>query len=79
MIDEAKILLASHIKPWAQFNNQGRLDINNGFTFISTIDELFDNGLIIFENNKELIVSPLLTIKIFNQLEFKRVRNTSNC
>jgi len=39
------------------------LDIHNGFIFSPTIDKLFDNGLITFENNKELIISPLLTIK----------------
>ncbi len=62
-IDETRILLASHIKPWALSSNEERLDINNGFIFSPTIDKLFDNGLITFENNKELIISPLLTIK----------------
>lgn len=62
-IDETRILLASHIKPWALSSNEERLDIHNGFIFSPTIDKLFDNGLITFENNKELIISPLLTIK----------------
>lgn len=62
-IDETRILLASHIKPWALSSNDERLDIHNGFIFSPTIDKLFDNGLITFENNKELIISPLLTIK----------------
>lgn len=62
-IDETRILLASYIKPWALSSNDERLDIHNGFIFSPTIDKLFDNGLITFENNKELIISPLLTIK----------------
>jgi predicted restriction endonuclease len=62
-IDETRILLASHIKPWALSSNEERLDIHNGFIFSPTIDKLFDNGLITFENNKELIISPLLKIK----------------
>ena len=60
-IDESRILLASHIKPWALSTNEERLDINNGFIFSPTIDKLFDKGLITFENNKELIISPTLS------------------
>lgn len=60
-IDEKKILLASHIKPWAVSTNEERLDIYNGFIFSPTIDRLFDKGLITFENNKELIISPTLS------------------
>ncbi|NDK56730.1 HNH endonuclease [Pontibacter fetidus] len=61
-IDDKRILLASHIKPWALSSNAERLDPNNGFIFSPTIDKLFDKGLITFENNKELIASPDLSI-----------------
>lgn len=60
-IDETRILLASHIKPWAISTNEERLDIYNGFIFSPTIDKLFDKGLITFENNRELIISPTLS------------------
>lgn len=60
-IDEKRILLASHIKPWAVSTDEERLDIYNGFIFSPTIDKLFDKGLITFENNKELIISPSLS------------------
>ena len=60
-IDETKILMASHIKPWALSSNEERLDIYNGFIFSPTIDKLFDQGLITFENSKQLIVSPKLS------------------
>ena len=62
-IDEAKILLASHIKSLALSNNQERLDISNGFIFSPAIYKSFDNGFICLEITKELIVSPFLTIK----------------
>lgn len=62
-IDETKILLASHIKPWALSSNNERLDVYNGFIFSPTIDKLFDKGMITFENNKELIISPSLSKK----------------
>lgn len=61
-INETRILLASHIKPWSISTNEERLDINNGFIFSPTIDKLFDKGLITFENSKELIISPILSI-----------------
>lgn len=62
-IDESRILFASHIKPWAISTNKERLDIFNGFIFSPTIDKLFDKGLISFENNKKIIISPTLSIK----------------
>lgn len=60
-INEQRILLASHIKPWAISTNDERLDIHNGFILSPTVDKLFDKGLITFENNKELIISPTLS------------------
>lgn len=60
-INEQKILLASHIKPWAISTNEERLDIYNGFILSPTVDKLFNKGLITFENNKKLIISPTLS------------------
>ena len=60
-INEQRILLASHIKPWAISTNEERLDIHNGFILSPTVDKLFDKGLITFENNKKLITSPTLS------------------
>lgn len=60
-INEQRILLASHIKPWAISTNEERLDVHNGFILSPTVDKLFDKGLITFENNKKLIISPTLS------------------
>lgn len=60
-INEKRILLASHIKPWSVSTNEERLDIYNGFILSPTVDKLFDKGLITFENNKELIISSTLS------------------
>lgn len=60
-IDEEKILVASHIKPWAMSSDKERVDIYNGFIFSPTIDKIFDKGLITFENNKRLIISDSLS------------------
>jgi len=52
-------LVASHTKPWRDSDNNERLDPENGFMLTPTIDHLFDRGFISFENNGDLIVSPV--------------------
>ncbi|MBC7752363.1 MAG: HNH endonuclease [Candidatus Saccharibacteria bacterium] len=52
-------LIASHIKPWHQCENepQHRLNKFNGLLLTPNLDKLFDLGLISFENNGKIIVS----------------------
>jgi len=74
-INDHRLLVASHIKPWCVSNNQERVDINNGLIFSPTIDKLFDRGLISFTQNKELMVSPSISsdnIKKLNLYEGKK-------
>ena len=59
-IDNKKVLVASHIKPWAVCNNVERVDVNNGLLLCANMDKLFDNGLITFSNNGKLSVSSIL-------------------
>ena len=47
-IDHPKLLVASHIKPWAVSTNAERLSVNNGLLLSATYDRLFDSGLITF-------------------------------
>lgn len=54
------ILRASHIKPWRSSTNRERLDEFNGLLLSPNMDALFDAGLISFENDGTLIVSPTL-------------------
>lgn len=56
----ARILIASHIKPWAVSTNEERLDNENGFLLSPTYDKLFDLGLISFKDNGNIIISKLL-------------------
>lgn len=58
-VDRAEHLIASHIKPWRESDNQERLFEGNGLLLTPTIDHLFDRGFISFENNGELLVSPV--------------------
>lgn len=62
-IDDTKLLIASHIKPWALSNNEERLDVNNGFLLSPLFDKLFDKsvGLITFTPQKEILISNKLS------------------
>lgn len=48
-ISHPKLLVASHIKPWAVSSNKERLSVDNGLLLSATYDRLFDSGLITFD------------------------------
>lgn len=51
-------LRASHAKPWAECTTDAeRLDVYNGFLLSANLDALFDNFLISFTDDGELLVS----------------------
>ena len=52
------LLIASHIKPWSKCNNEERLDPFNGLMLAPNIDALFDSGLITFETDGTIKISP---------------------
>jgi putative restriction endonuclease len=58
-VERPEHLVASHTKPWRDSTNEERLDGENGFMLTPTVDHLFDKGFISFENNGDLIVSPV--------------------
>jgi putative restriction endonuclease len=58
-VDNPAHLIASHCKPWRDANNEERLNGENGLLLTPSIDHLFDRGFIGFENNGELIISPV--------------------
>lgn len=53
-INDPKLLIASHIKPWRNSENYERLDLNNGILLTPTFDKLFDKFLITFNENGTL-------------------------
>lgn len=59
-VNDSRMLIASHIKPWKISSNQERLDVKNGLLFTPTYDKLFDNGFISFKDNKEILISSLI-------------------
>lgn len=50
-------LIASHIKPWRDSDNNERFVPANGLLLTPSIDHLFDRGFISFEDSGDLIVS----------------------
>lgn len=52
-------LIGSHIKPWRESTNEERLHGGNGLLLTPTADHLFDRGFISFEDNGEVIISPV--------------------
>jgi predicted restriction endonuclease len=52
-------LIASHCKPWRDATDDERLNGENGLLLTPSIDHLFDRGFIGFENNGQLIISPV--------------------
>lgn len=61
LVDDSRLLIASHIKPWRDSDNSERLDPKNGLLLTPTYDRLFDNGFISFNDDKSLLVSPWLS------------------
>jgi putative restriction endonuclease len=52
-------LRASHCKPWRDANNEERLDGENGLLLTPNADHLFDRGFIGFDDNGDVLVSPV--------------------
>jgi len=81
-IDDSRILIASHIKPWKVSNNYDRLFVKNGLLFTPTYDKLFDNGFISFNLEKLIIISPWISqenrarLNISNEQEFPLLQTT---
>lgn len=63
MINDERLLVASHIKPWAVSNEKERVDPKNGFILSPLYDRLFDQGFITFTDDKYVLVSQWLTPK----------------
>lgn len=58
--DDARILLASHVRPWAVSTNEQRLSAENGLLLSPLYDRLFDVGLITFTSEGQIICSKEL-------------------
>lgn len=62
-INDERLLIASHIKPYSVSNDNEKLDPKNGFMFSPMYDKLFDRGFITFTDDKRLFVSDWISPK----------------
>lgn len=76
---DTSMLVASHIKPWSHSSNTERLDKFNGLLLLPNLDKAFDQGLISFEANGKMLISPSLqqpnTLGINDRMSVSIVRD----
>jgi len=68
MVSDDRLLIASHIKPWAKSNEIEKIDPYNGFMFTPTFDYLFDRGFMTFTKDKRIQLSPFLSKMTYSKL-----------
>lgn len=68
LVSEDRLLIASHIKPWAASNDFERTDPKNGFMLTPTFDFLFDRGFLSFTDDRKTILSPFLSNMTYSKL-----------
>ncbi|MHC1707419.1 MAG: HNH endonuclease [Bacteroidales bacterium] len=68
LVSDERLLIASHIKPWASSTDFEKTDPLNGFMFTPTIDRLFDRGFLSFTDDKRTILSPFLSNMTYSKL-----------
>ncbi len=61
-------LVASHTKPWREATNEERIDPENGFLLTPNVDQLFDKGLISFEDSGDLIISEVADLNSLKRM-----------
>jgi len=62
------LLVASHIMPWARFE-QRRADPRNGISLNSIYDQAFDKGLLTFDEEYRVVLSPELKMPGSSQFQ----------
>lgn len=68
LISDDRLLIASHIKPWAMSNDFEKTDPKNGFMLTPTFDFLFDRGFMSFTNDQKTILSPFLSNMTYSKI-----------
>ncbi|NNA41283.1 HNH endonuclease [Pseudomonas lundensis] len=60
----ASMLRASHIKPWRDATHLERLDPFNGLLLTPNLDQAFDQGLISFTDEGDIVIAQTLTTEM---------------
>lgn len=70
-INDERLLIASHIKPWVKSTDSEKIDSQNGLILSPTYDALFDKGLMSFSPDGSLLVSPFVSPMNQKRLQIK--------
>ncbi len=73
-----EILIASHIVPWKESNDQERLDVDNGLLLSPTYDALFDRNLISFDEDGKIVLSDSMEKVEFYKLGITGTEKINN-
>lgn len=68
MVSEERLLIASHIKPWAVSEDNEKIDPYNGYMLSPLYDRLFDQGFITFKENKHIVLSEFISSYTWKKL-----------
>lgn len=68
MIADERLLIASHIKPWAASTDQEKIDPYNGYILSPLYDKLFDRGFITFTEKRHIILSEFISPYTWKQI-----------
>lgn len=71
MISDERLLIASHIKPWAAANTTEKVDPYNGYMLSPLYDKLFDKGFITLTENRHVILSEFISPYTWKQIGLK--------
>lgn len=71
MISDERLLIASHIKPWAASTDSEKIDPYNGYMLSPLFDKLFDRGFITFTEKRHLILSEFISPYTWKQIGLK--------
>lgn len=71
-VDDSRLLIASHIKPWRDSSNAERISGFNGIMLSPHVDALFDERLISFEDDGQMLVHPSLPDDALNRWSIHR-------
>jgi len=75
-VEDQRLLIASHIRPWHRCpKNEQRLDPFNGLMLTPTFDRMFDRGLLTFEDNGDVHVSPTVSTNVVHRIGLDTHRN----
>ena len=67
-LNDQRLLIASHIKPWSESSAEEKVDMDNGFLLCPNHDFLFDRKLITFLDTGEIKISEQLSKEARQQL-----------